>query len=78
MDTRGAIAKRIKCLCSGRGITPNKLSTISAVHQATIKSILNRERKDPGTVTIKSSATVWKSPSASLLAPQSSTHWNRE
>lgn len=53
MDTRGAIAKRIKCLCSGRGITPNKLSTISAVHQATIKSILNRERKDPGTVTIK-------------------------
>ena len=53
MDTREAIAKRIKCLCSERGITPNKLSTISAVPQATIKSILNGESKNPGTVTIK-------------------------
>ena len=53
MDTREAIAKRIKCLCSERGITPNKLSTISAVPQATIKSILNGESKNPGPVTIK-------------------------
>lgn len=53
MDTREAIAKRIKDLCSERGITPNKLSTISAVPQATIKSILNGESKNPGTVTIK-------------------------
>ena len=53
MDTREAIAKRIKDLCSERGITPNKLSTTSAVPQATIKSILNGESKNPGTVTIK-------------------------
>ena len=53
MDTREAIAKRIKDLCSERGITPNKLSTISAVPQATIKSILNGESKNPGVVTIK-------------------------
>ena len=53
MDTREAIAKRIKDLCSERGITPNKLSTISAVPQATIKSILNGESKNPGAVTIK-------------------------
>ena len=39
MDTREAIAKRIKDLCSERGITPNKLSTISAVPQATIKKL---------------------------------------
>lgn len=53
MDTREAIAERIQHLCEERGITPNKLSTISAVPQATIKSILNGESKNPGTVTIK-------------------------
>ena len=53
MDTRSAVANRIKCLCAERSITPNKLSTISAVPQATIKSILNGESKNPGIVTIK-------------------------
>ena len=53
MDTREAIANRIRQLCSQQGITINKLSTISAVPQATIKSILNGESKNPGAVTIK-------------------------
>ena len=53
MDTREAVAYRIRQLCKERGITPNKLSTISAVSQATIKSILNGESQNPGTVTIK-------------------------
>ncbi len=53
MDTRAAIANRIRQLCKERGITPNRLSTISAVPQATIKSILNGESKNPGAVTIK-------------------------
>ena len=53
MDTRTAIANRIRALCEERGITPNKLSTISAVPQATIKSILNGESKNPGAVTLK-------------------------
>ncbi len=53
MDTREAIAKRIIDLCEDRGGTPNHLSIISAVPQATIKSILNGESKNPGTVTIK-------------------------
>lgn len=53
MDTREAVAYRIRQLCNERGITPNKLSTISAVSQATIKSILNGESQNPGTVTIK-------------------------
>jgi transcriptional regulator with XRE-family HTH domain len=35
------------------GITPNAISNISAVPQATVKSILNGESKNPGTVTIK-------------------------
>ena len=47
------IAKRIIELCKERGITPNGLSNIAAVPQATIKSILNGESQNPGTVTIK-------------------------
>ena len=53
MNTSEAIANRIRQLCKERGITPNKLGTISAVSQATIKSILNGESKNPGAVTIK-------------------------
>ena len=53
MDTRETIVNRIRQLCKERGITPNKLSNISAVSQATVKSILNGESKNPGTVTIK-------------------------
>ncbi len=53
MNTQQAVAKRILTLCAQRGITPNALSYISAVPQGTIKSILNGESKNPGTVTIK-------------------------
>ena len=53
MDTRTAIAKRILQLCEMRKWTPNHLSNVSAVPQATIKSILNGESKNPGVVTIK-------------------------
>ena len=53
MDTREAIAKRIRQLCDEHGITPNRLGTDSAVPQATIKSILNGESKNPGAVTLK-------------------------
>ncbi len=53
MNTREAIVYRIIQLCKMQGITPNALSNISAVPQATVKSILNGESKNPGTVTIK-------------------------
>ena len=53
MDTHEAIAARIIQLCKERHITPNGLSNIAAVPQGTIKSILNGESKNPGTVTIK-------------------------
>ena len=53
MDTREAIANRIRGLCQERGITVNKLCSISTVPQATVKSILNGESQNPGTVTIK-------------------------
>ena len=53
MDTREAIANRILQLCKERGLTPNGISNLAAVPQATVKSILNGESKNPGTVTIK-------------------------
>lgn len=53
MNTQEAIARRILQLCRQRGITPNGLSYLAAVPQATIKSILNGESRNPGAVTIK-------------------------
>ena len=53
MNTREVIANRIIELCKERGITPNGLSNLAAVPQSTIKSILNGESSNPGTVTIK-------------------------
>ena len=53
MNTREAIAARIRELCKEQGITPNGISNIAGVPQATVKSILNGESKNPGTVTIK-------------------------
>lgn len=53
MNTQEAIASRILQLCRERGITPNGLSNLAAVPQATVKSILHGESKNPGVVTIK-------------------------
>lgn len=53
MDTREAIEFRLKQLCEKRGLTPNGLSNLAGVPQATVKSILNGESQNPGTVTIK-------------------------
>ncbi|MCL1859830.1 MAG: helix-turn-helix transcriptional regulator [Oscillospiraceae bacterium] len=53
MNTREAVADRIKNLCKEQGITPNALSYRSGVPQSTIKSILNNETQNPGIVTIK-------------------------
>ena len=53
MNTREAIAERIRQLCREQDVTPNGISNIAGVPQATVKSILNGESKNPGTVTIK-------------------------
>ena len=37
MDTREAIAFRIRQLCKERGITPNGLSNLAGVPQATVR-----------------------------------------
>ncbi len=53
MNTREAVAQRIRELCKDKGLTPNGLSNIAGVPQATVKSILNGESQNPGIVTIK-------------------------
>lgn len=53
MDTREAVANRIRQLCKEHKLTPNGLSYTAAVPQSTVKSILNGESKNPGIVTIK-------------------------
>ena len=53
MNTREAVIFRIRNLCKKFGITPNRLSYLSGVPQATVKSILNGESRNPGIVTIK-------------------------
>jgi transcriptional regulator with XRE-family HTH domain len=53
MNTQQTTALRIRQLCAEHGLTPNGLANESAVPQATIKSILNGESKNPGVVTIK-------------------------
>lgn len=51
--TVALIVERIRELCRERGVTPNGLSYIAGVPQATIKSILNGETKSPEVLTIK-------------------------
>ena len=53
MNTREVVANRIREICRVNGITPNRLSYLAGVPQATVKSILNGESKNPGIVTIK-------------------------
>ncbi len=53
MNTQQTVAFRIRQLCKERGLTPNGISLISGVPQATVKSILNGESQNPGVVTIK-------------------------
>lgn len=78
MDTRETVALRIRQLCAERKITPNGLANLSAVPQATIKSILNDESKNPGVVTIKKLCDGLRSPSVSSSPHLNSICWNRK
>ena len=53
MTLREAIAQRILTLCRERGITANKLSTISGMTQSTINNIINTGSNNPTVSTIK-------------------------
>ncbi len=53
MNTKEAVAERIKMLCKERNITVNGLANLCGVAPSTIYSMLNTKSKNPGIVTIK-------------------------
>ena len=53
MDTVTAVRNRILTLCEERGISINKLSTISALPPSSIKNILYGKSQNPKQLTIK-------------------------
>ncbi len=53
MNTYETVKNRIFELCYERGITINKLSTLSGISPSTIKSVLYGKSQNPGVVTIK-------------------------
>ena len=53
MNTYEAVIKRIEELCQERELTCNGLSYCAGVSQSTIKSIMNGESQNPGSVTLK-------------------------
>ena len=53
MDTLTAVRNRILTLCGERGITINKLATLSALPPSSIKNILYGKSQNPKLLTIK-------------------------
>lgn len=53
MNISQAVSRRILELCDERGITVNKLCTISGVTQSTVNDIVNNKARNIGIVTIK-------------------------
>ncbi len=53
MDTIGAVRGRILRLCEERGITINKLATLSGLPPSSIKNILYGRSQNPKLITIK-------------------------
>lgn len=53
MKTSEAVADRIIELCNLKGITVNKLSTLSGITQSTVSDIVSQKSKNVGIVTIK-------------------------
>ena len=53
MDTLTVVRNRILALCGERGISINKLSTISALPPSSIKNILYGKSQNPKLLTIK-------------------------
>ena len=53
MNTKEAVAMRIKELCNERNLKINGLANLCGVSPSTIYSLLNTKSKNPGVVTIK-------------------------
>ena len=52
MDYGELFAKRIRALCKKRGISVNKLATMSGIHQSTLDNIVRGISKNPRITTL--------------------------
>lgn len=52
MDTYTKVKNRLLELCDKKGITINKLATLSGVQPSTLKNILYKKSINPGVVTL--------------------------
>lgn len=52
MHISEAVAKRIKVLCKQKGISINRLATLSGVTQSTIDSIMKGKSRNPRLITL--------------------------
>ncbi len=53
MSISEAVAVRLRLLCRERGITVNRLATLSAVTQSTVNDLMRGVTKNVGIVTLK-------------------------
>lgn len=53
MNTKQAVATRIKQLCAGNGLSVNALANLCGLPPSTIYSMLNEKSQNPGVVSIK-------------------------
>lgn len=53
MNTKQAVANRIKELCAEKNISVNAIANISGIPPMTVYSMINMKSKNPGIVNIK-------------------------
>ena len=77
MDTVTAVRNRILELCGERGISINKLATISALSPSSIKNILYGKSQNPKLITIKMICDGLDITLGEFFPHQSLTVWNK-
>ena len=53
MNISDAVAERLNSLCEERGITINRLATLSAVTQSTVSDFMRGSTQNIGIITLK-------------------------
>lgn len=66
MNTKQAVAARIRALCAQRGKTINEIANEAGLSPSTVYSMLNNKSKNPGIVTIKKLCDAFENPKITL------------
>lgn len=67
MEYNKILVKRILSLCKRRGISINRLATMSGVRQSTLNNIVNGQSKNPKLITLHKIALAFSMTPAELL-----------